>query len=248
MKSKRISFLVSLSLAAFAVLALLSAACGGDDDSSSKTTSAGGSKTASAVATGGGNATGSGIKDLQAAAKDFKTTNFKITYEITNTDDAGKARTGTMVMAQKGASTLFSANGLTDEDSGSVTIIDDGKNNYMCADAQKTCIKSTSTGSSADSLGLFSPADLLSGLDQDGETVDKVADQTIAGRSAKCYKATGADGGGVVCLDKKTNVLLSVDGSDSDGTKIKFVAKSVSDSPSDNDFKPPFAVQTVPSN
>lgn len=257
MNSKRISRMVVFTFAALALLALLTAACGGDDDSSSKTTSPGGttvngtpsgnsgSKTASADATGGGNATGSGVDDLKNAAKNFKNQNFKITYDATMTDSDGKVTTGTLVMAQKGSSSSFSATNLV-EDGGSVTFINDGKDSYICTDTpEKTCLKTTSAAGGADPLGAFSPAEILSGLDGDGAKVDKVADQTIAGHSAKCYKATDTTGGGTICLDKKTSYILSVDGDETDGSKTKLTAKNISDSPSDNDFKPPYAVKSI---
>jgi hypothetical protein len=252
---KRISRLVSLSLAVFALLALLAAACG-DDDSAKTTAAANGTSTPGKASNGSATtsasgtdapSTGNGLKDLQNAAKNFQDGDFKVTYEMTETDAAGKATTGTLTMAQKDKKSYFQGQNFADQP-GTVTVIDDGSNTYLCTDQpQKSCLKTGSSGNTADSVaGAFRPDVLLGDIDKQGVNIDKAADQKIAGHDAKCYKVSGSGEDGTICLDKKTSFMLLIDGTNDDGSKIKLVAKNVSDSASDNDFKPPYAVATIP--
>jgi hypothetical protein len=256
LKLKRISRTVSLGLAVLALLALLAAACGDDDDTASKTTSAGGTTASGTVAKGGSTAsadgtdapsTGNGVQDLQNAAKNFKNGDFKITYDVTQTDSSGKATSGTMTMAQKDKKSLFQASNFLDQQ-GSVAIIDDGSNTYLCTDSpQKTCLKTGTTGGSAGGVAdAFRPDVLLGDIDKQGVNIDKAPDQKIAGHDAKCYKVSGNGENGTICIDKKTGFMLLLDGTEDDGTKIKLVAKDVASSASDNDFKPPYTVQSIP--
>lgn len=254
---------------ALATALLLAAACGDDNSTKSPADNAvtpGTGSTSAATSADGAKGTSTapspaaagGIADLQKASKDLKLADYRVTYETMITDAKGAAPSGTMTMAHKGTKSLIVIDGAVfDEDAkaGTITIIDDGTSIFMCSteQGQKTCLKSKSTGAALNPLlGLattFSAENLVSRFSKDGTSVKSVAGQTIAGRSAKCYEATGPTGKGTICLDSKNGMLLLIDGSDTkDGktTKTVFKAKEATDSPSDADFNPPYPVTSIP--
>ena len=252
---------------ALATALLLAAACGDDNSTKSPADSANtpgtGSTSAATSADGAkGTSTASspaaagGIADLQKASKDLKLADYRVTYETMITDAKGAAPSGTMTMAHKGTKSLIVIDGAFGEDakSGKITIINDGTSTFMCTEqGEKTCLKSKSTGAASNPLlgfaTAFSAENLVSTFSKDGTSVKSVAGQTIAGRSAKCYEATGPTGKGTICLDSKNGMLLLIDGSDTkDGktTKTVFKAKEATDSPSDADFNPPYPVTSIP--
>ena len=253
---------------ALSMALLLAAACGDDDSTKSpagstntpgigSTSAATSADSAKGTSTAPSPAAAGGIADLQKASKDLKLANYRVTYETTITDAKGAAPSGTMTMAHKGTKSLIVIDGAVfgeDPKSGKITIIDDGTSTFMCTEqGEKTCLKSKSIGAASNPLlGLataFSAENLVSRFSKDGTSVKSVAGQTIAGRSAKCYEATGPTGKGTICLDSKNGMLLLIDGSDTKNgktTKEVFKAKEATDSPSDADFNPPYPVTSIP--
>lgn len=259
--------LAATALAATAVLALASAC---SSSSSKKTaTPAGGSTTAASSTSAGGagasatkgtsnstpkatsSAISNAIDDLTKSSDNFIKANYDITYQLTTTT-GGKASTSTMVIKHKDTKDLISINGDIDGSGSntSATIINDGTNSYICTDQQKTCLKTTSdqSGGIGQIFNAIKPDKLLEAIkSENGATVESTSGQTIAGRSAKCYKVTSSEGNGTICFDKSTDIMLSLQmtgGSDGD---TKFEATKVGGTPSDNDFKPPYTVQDLSS-
>jgi outer membrane lipoprotein-sorting protein len=235
---------------------MLFVACGGDDDSGSTTPgTSGNDKTAAASPTGGSSGAASSptakatsgsdnpLSDLQAAAKSFSDGNFKISYDMTTTSGDGPT-TGSMTIAIKGGKSAITITGFGGQE-GSMTLIDDGTNSYTCIDTSKTCIKGGTSGGAAAILEGLRPDNIIDEATKAGAKVDKVGDQTIAGRSAKCYSAKDDTSEGTVCLDKKSSFVVLVDTTDTDGSKMKLQAKSIADTASDDDFKPPYTVQSL---
>lgn len=257
--------LAASALAATAVLALASAC--GSSSSNSKTSTPGGastngasSATSAASATKGASgatpkatssAISNAITDLEKSSDNFIKANYDITYNLTTTT-GGKASNSTMVIKHKDNKDLISINGDIDGSGSntSATIISDGTNSYICTDQQKTCLKTTSdqSGGIGQIFNAIKPDKLLEAIkSENGATVESTSGQTIAGRSAKCYKVTSSEGNGSICFDKSTDIMLSLQmtgGSDGD---TKFVATKVGGTPSDGDFNPPYKVQDLSS-
>ena len=245
-------------LAVAAMLPIAAMACGGSSNNSTPTTAASsGTTPGSAATTAPGkspaatntSASSNPLAALQSAGNSFKNGNFTVSYQMTETTSAGKTTSGTMAIAIKGGKSSFKLGGTLFGAQGELTIIDDGTNSFMCtAQPQKQCLKSKSgTGGAAGAfLTAFTPDNIIKEITSSGGTIKQVGDQTIAGRSAKCYQGSGASGQGTACIDKKDNVMLSAEGTNSDGSKTKLVATQVGGSPSDSDFTPPYPVQSIP--
>lgn len=248
-----------------ALLAALAAACGGDDDAApangtSSTTGASsttgtsattpaksdGSSSPAASASSGGNE--DAIATLKDAVKDYSTASFKVVYEYTGVDGSGKSFAAKLTTAQKPPKNLFAIDGdMGTGQPGKFSMIYDGTNNYMCSTNPDTCLNAGSGSSSDVGIGL-SPEDLLQNFSSAAGTdteVKAIDGQKIAGRDGKCFSVKSkAEGSGTICVDKKTGLLLLLDGvngPDGSGT-INFKATSFDDNPSDNDFKPPYPV------
>jgi hypothetical protein len=255
---KHLSRLIPVGLAVVALGSVLFVACGGDDDKSSSTPDSGSKDATTAASPSGGSAGGSSspasgatkasgnaLADLQAAAKSISSGNFKISYDMTTTPKSGSPETGAMTLATKGNKSYIKISGFGGQD-GTAIIINDGTNSYTCIDTSKMCLKSAGAGAGTESLvDGFRPDNLIDEVTKSGATVNQVADQTVAGRSAKCYHAKDSEGEGTICIDKKSSFVVLVDSSSTDGTKIKMQAKEVADSASDDDFKPPYPVQSL---
>ena len=246
-------------LAVAAILPIAAMACGGSSNNSTPTTAASsGTTPGSAATTAPGQApaatntpasSGNPLAALQNAGNSFKNGNFTVSYQMTETSSAGKVTNGTMAIAIKGGKSSFKLGGALFGAQGEFTVIDDGTNSFMCtAQPQKQCLKSKSGsgGAAAAFLTAFQPDNIIKQLTKDGGSVKQVGDQTIAGRSAKCYEGKDSTGQGTICIDKKDNVMLSAEGTNSDGSKTKLVATQVGGSPSDSDFTPPYPVQSIP--
>ena len=238
-------------LAIAAILPIAAMACGGGSSNSATATSSSSNSgnAGSAAATTKPTSSSNPLAELQNAGSSFKNGNFKITYQLTETDKAGKTTTGTMAIAIKAGKSSFTIAGGLSGGQGSFTVIDDGTNSFICTvQPQKQCLKSksTSTGTAATFLTAFQPDNIIKQITASGGTVKQVGDQTIAGRGAKCFEGQDSSSQGTVCIDKKDNVLLSAEGTTSDGSKSKFVATQVGGSPSDSDFTPPYPVQSIP--
>lgn len=226
--------------AALAVSSLFFAACGGGDDDDS---SSGADDEASSTSNnddndsndGGGSVTGSGADALRDLAAKFADKSYIITYEFESESDDMK---GSMTLGQKKPATLMRLKDGADD----LVIIDDGKDSYFCSKSGSepgSCLKSASAGDAAP----FSLDDLFEDLDTDVK-VTKTKDQKIAGRDAQCFlvEEEGQEDG-TMCFDKKDGVLLSAETDDEGGFTLK--ATDVDTSPSDDDFKPPYKVETL---
>ena len=243
------------ALGLFAILPVAAVACG--SSSSKKTTpEASGSTTSNATsaskdspaagATSGSSSSDNPIADLQNAGKALKNGTFKVSYDMTQTDSDGKTTNGTLALSTQGKKSYFKLTGLAGGDSGGAyIIIDDGTNSFICTDQPaKQCLKSSSTGAGS-AADAFQPSNIIDELSANGGNFKQTGDQTIAGRSAKCYEGSDDSGKGTACIDKKTNLLLLVDSTQTDGSKMTLKATSIG-TPSDSDFKPPYTVQTIP--
>ncbi len=245
-------------LAVAAILPIAAMACGGSSNNSTPTTAASSGTTPGSAATTAPGKTpaatntpassGNPLAALQNAGNSFKSGNFTVSYQMTETTSAGKVTNGTMAIAIKGGKSSFKLNGTLFGAQGDLVIIDDGTNSFLCTAQQKQCLKSKSgTGGAAGAfLTAFTPDKIIQEITSSGGTIKQVGDQTIAGRSAKCYQGSGASGQGTICIDKKDNVMLSAEGTNSDGSKTKLVATQIGGSPSDSDFTPPYPVQSIP--
>lgn len=250
----RIYKLAALGL--FAILPLAAVACGGSSKKSSNTPSSSdtssanptsGSKSPGATATSGSSSSDNPLKDIQGAGNALKTSNLKLTYDMTQTDSDGKVTKGSLSMSQKDKESYFKLVGdIGTGENGTFIVIDDGTNTFICTEQPtKQCIKSTSSGSGS-IIDAFQPGNIADELTANGGSYKQVGDQTIAGRGAKCYKGSDETGSGTVCIDKKSGVLLSVDATQTDGSKVNMKATEVG-SASDSDFKPPYNVISLPS-
>jgi len=256
--------LAAAALAATAVLALASA-CGDDNSSKSNTsTPAGGSTGTASSATAGAtnsnsgstpkatsSAIGNAIQDLEQSSDNFIKANYDITYNLTTTT-SGKAANSTMIIKHKDTKDFISIKGDLDGsgDNTSATIISDGTNSYICSDDDKTCLKTKAdaSGGIGQIFNAIKPDKLLAAIkSESGAKVDSASGQTIAGRSAKCYKVTSSEGDGTICFDKSTDIMLSLQMSGGSDGDTKFVATKVGGAPSDDDFKPPYTVQDLTS-
>ncbi|MGH9017044.1 MAG: hypothetical protein ACRDY1_04775 [Acidimicrobiales bacterium] len=139
-------------------LVAATAACGGATAASSTTTTltaattttAGGATT---VAPPGG-ASLTKLEDMSSSIKTAETATFAAVYDLTNNDT-----TQTVTMAQAPPKSLFSVK------SGSV--IDTGSTTYYCSDSgTSVCVSTGTTNALAPLVSLFSPATVLSGLQQ----------------------------------------------------------------------------------
>lgn len=249
--------------------ALFLSACGDDDSSSPNTktaaaadstkpaTSAPSSSDGKTTPAASPSAAASGLADLQKATKDLKAIDYRVAYDASMTVPGGTASNASITLAHKGTKSLIIVDGALaggGDNTGKITIIDDGTSTLLCTEQQKTCLKTKSTpGATANPfLGLadsFKAENLVGNFSKDGYEVKQVANQTIAGRSAKCFEAKGPTGKGTVCVDSKNGMLLLIDGSDTANgqtSKTLFKAKEATDAPSDADFNPPYPVQALP--
>ena len=253
---------------AFAALLVLGSACGDDGSSSSSATAASSPSAASSgpstsasgakgTAPNASTAVTSGLADLQKAAQDLKVIDYEVVYDSSITDAKGASTTGSMTLAHKGVKSLISIDGSFTGSgaAGKTTIIDDGTSTFVCTDqGTKVCQQSKSSGATAANpfLGLataFSADNLVSAFSKNGYDVKSVSGQSIAGRSAKCYEATGPTGSGTICLDSKNGMMLLIDGADTTKGQTKktvFKATRATDSPSDDVFTPPYPVKAQP--
>lgn len=260
------------ALAALVVVALMSfaAACGDDDDASKNTTTPAGdasqaattaeptgaaaSSTANsnstAEASGTGQTAGDAIDQLQESSDNFVKADYNVTYQLTTTQD-GKTSNSTMVIKHKDNKDYLSIKGDIDGsgDDSSAIIIDDGTNSYICTDTESVCLKTTSdnaTGGISQMFTAVKPDKLLDAISSEqGAKVEETSGKKIAGHDARCYNVTSSEGDGTICFDKKTDIMLSINmTSDTDG-ETKFEATDIGDSPSDDDFKPPYKVQDL---
>ncbi|MBN9493302.1 hypothetical protein J0H33_08155 [bacterium] len=253
------------TLAATAVLAIASAC--GSDNSSKKTSTPAASSTqssstpAASATRSGSNATpgatssaiSNALGELEKSSDNFIKADYDIAYNFSTTE-AGKTTKSTMVIKHKGDKNAISFDGDLNG-SGSETkavIIDDGTNSYICSESEQTCIKTSSDSSGTGSMGqLFNaikPDKLLEAIrSEPGAKVSDAPGQTIAGRSAQCYKISSSEGNGTVCFDKKTDIMLLVDMNDPTNGPTKMEATKVNGAPSDDDFKPPYKVVDISS-
>jgi outer membrane lipoprotein-sorting protein len=262
MKTTR--YTISFMLIMAALLATFAAACGGDDDAASSdapsTTDAsskdktpatkpakdGDSSTPAASASSGGN--DDAISTLSEAVKDYSKATFKVVYDYTGVSGNGTAFAAKLTTAQKPPKTLLAIDGdMGNGRPGKFSMVYDGKINYMCTTDPDTCLNAGAGPSSDVGIGL-SPEDLLDTFSSAAGTdteVKSTSGQKVAGRDGKCFSVKSkTEGSGTICLDKKTGLLLlleGVNGPDGSGT-INFKATSFDDSPSDDDFKPPYPV------
>lgn len=239
-----------------ALLAMSALAACGDDNTTNTSTKAAATSSASnptSSATKSATSTSSNpAQDLQQAASNLKNNPFKVVYDMSQTDSSGKTTTGTLTLIQKDKKSYVGGTGDTFGASGTFALIDDGTNSYLCtASPQKACIKTKSTGGAGGAAAIaaaFAPDKILAKLNKSGATVKQVANQTIAGRDAKCYTVTDSGGTGTGCIDAKANLLLLADGNNltTEGTKTTMKATEVNTSPADNEFEPPYPVQSLP--
>lgn len=251
----------TLRFAAAGALALLAisalAACSGDDNTTNTPTRTAATSSSNASPTGSAaksatSSTGNPAQDLQQAASNLKNSPFKIVYDMSQTDSSGSTKQGTLTLVQKDKKSYVGSTGDLFGTSGAFALIDDGTNSYLCtASPQKACIKTKSTGGAGGAAAIaaaFAPDKVLEKLNKSGATVKQVANQTIAGRDAKCYTVTDSSGTGTGCIDAKTNLLLLADGNNltTEGTKTSMKATEVNSSPADSEFEPPYPVQSLP--
>lgn len=247
----KLRYLISLSL----VGALLLGACGGgdDDDDSGKTpadaatttTASDATKTSDQPTTTTGKtaeatkpATGGSAKDDlgKLAANALKST-YQATYDL-ELAFQGADQKGTAVFANKApnfaAIMSFKLQGVG---AIKVSVINDGKNGYVCTDfgAGGSCSKE-------DADSTFSGVDLTQQLEDAAESQDvkEIDGRTILGRKARCFEASVPDAPGktTYCIDAKDAVVLALDAGDS----LKMTATEVKTSVDEKLFELPYPV------
>lgn len=254
----------AIALVGIAVLfAIVIVGCSSDEkeqasSSASSTTSqpsgsSSGSQSPAGNAGGGSDASGR-LTDLLKKAGNSQ---YQVKYDFKSSEGAGGVGDGTMTLAFKGnkSSVTVSATGLAQPGvKTDITFIDDGQNTYICGaflgaisgtGNDPACLKSSN---SSGGLGtqLFNPdsfdaQSLSESLAEGSSSIQSDGSETIAGRSADCFKAQGTTGHGRICVDKDSGApLLFDDGS----TSLK--ATSTSQSVSDSVFQPPYKVVEAP--
>ena len=235
--------------------ALLFGACGGDDDAKSDqksataeakseksadgaTTTGGDQKTAEPTKKADSGGTGGKVVDtiLNLMEKGEKA-NAQISYEVKG---GGSDNDFTSwIQAKKNGKTYFS---FKSKDGSSSSIIDDGKNTYLCtkpADGEGVCLKSAK---SADSLDLsFNRDEVLADFKASASSAKEVGSRKIAGRDARCFEITTDGVKESLCLDKNDGLALFMT-----GEEIELTATEAKTNVDDKVFEPPYKVQELP--
>lgn len=131
-------------------------------------------------------------------------------------------------------------------DEGSLTLIDDGKDFYLCSQptgGEGACeVRAGATSSTRrlgyDSLLFHLSADTTLGL----EEMEK---REIAGRGARCFTVTGYEGQGTLCVDSELGVVLAANGRFQDSS-LELKATGLALKPAAADFKVPFETPEAP--
>ena len=83
-----------------------------------------------AISTTANATSGNPLADLQNAGKVLKAGKYKLSYDMTQTDTAGKTTMGTMKMSTKGSKSYFKMTGLTANTGGGAYIIEGTANHW----------------------------------------------------------------------------------------------------------------------
>ncbi len=127
---------------------------------------------------------------------------------------------------------------------GVFALIDDGKSLYLCSEPAGGAGACEVQGvtNNARRLGF---EDLLFDLAADTALgLEELEEREIAGRSARCFKVSGYDGQGTLCVDPDLGVVLAADGRFQDAS-LKLTATGLALKPTAADFKIPFDVPGV---
>lgn len=123
---------------------------------------------------------------------------------------------------------------------GLLVLIDDGKDFYQCSQptgGEGVCDVRAGATSNALRLGY---EELLFNLSADTTLgLEETAKREIAGRSARCFKVSGYEGQGTLCVDSDLGVVLAADGRFQDAS-LKLAATGLATKPTAADFKVPF--------
>lgn len=231
-------------LATVAVAVLVFRSPGGDGDDG--TVQPGGTRPAGTATTGAGLSRTEAAALLSQFSKRAQSATYRVVYDEqgkdTLTGDTFKLTATFAVEPPKRSARLEGDLGSAE---GMAMLIDDGKDFYQCgqgAGSDGACEVLTGATSNARRLGF---EDLLFDLAADPalglEETDK---REIAGRSARCFKVTGYDGEGTLCVDADLGVVLSADGRFQD-TSLKLAATALALKPTAADFKVPFPLPEV---
>jgi hypothetical protein len=183
---------------------------------------------------------GDGDSSLSDLANDLQNKEGKVVYTFTSTDADGTETSGTFTIYSKpGVGSRFDF----DDGSGSTgSFITNSDGTYICAEG--TCFQSPGGADVNPFIGFFTDPQTL--LSEVGDIADvDHSSKTVAGQDADCYSASTDDGEGEVCFSDD-GLLLSIHGTDADGTSIDFVASSAETSVPDADLELPYPVQSFP--
>ena len=230
---------------------LVFAACGDDDANSTATViataQAQGTKAPETSSTAKGatatSGTTGGNATLEKLRKDIKGATYRATYDGTISASTGQAIDGTFTLGAKGGTNLFGVKGNVAGQQVNILLIDNGTDTFTCIEAggQKQCLKAK-TGSGNSIIGSLTVDGVIAGVSQDkSTTVSPIAGQTIANTKGACSAVKGTSTDGTLCTAEGNGVLLLLNGTFS-GNKVSLKATNVNGSPSDDDFKPPYAV------
>ncbi|MGH7484500.1 MAG: hypothetical protein ACREMY_02705, partial [bacterium] len=204
---------------------------------SASTPSSNGGTTPAATSGSSGNNGSSSLSDL---ADNLKDKEGKVSYTFTSTAADGTQTGGTFVIYLKpGVGSRFDF----DDGTGSTgSFITNSDGTYICS--SDVCFSSPTGTDVNPFIGLFTDPQTLLNEVGDVANVDH-SSKTVAGQDADCYSASNDQGAGELCFSH-SGLLLSIKGTDADGTGIDFVATSADNSVSDSDFDLPYPVQSIP--
>ncbi|MGE0599330.1 MAG: hypothetical protein AB7J35_07195 [Dehalococcoidia bacterium] len=248
----KLRYLLSLSL----VGVLLLGACGGDDDDNSGDDSGGAAATSTSPSdatktseqptfstsdnktpSGGSSGSESANSSFEKLAEAALSKTYQATYDMELTLN-GEVQKGTATYANKSPNfaAILSLSGGT-AGSLKLTLINDGKDSYVCTDFGIGGNCSKSSGGIADS-----GVDIKKQLEgaTTGKEIKEVEKRTIAGRTARCFEATDTTTKAVTtyCMDAKDNIMLALE----TGGTMKLTATEVSTNVDDKLFELPYPV------
>jgi hypothetical protein len=235
-----------------AMALLVVAACSGGGNTSSstatpKSTAAAGSTSTATQQPTSTTSSGSDLSQLQSLGGNLKQAKGKVTYDSTNTKSDGTVTTSSFTIYSDPPNSRFDVSNAT---SGSTSFIETPSGSYSCSASTQKCIGFSTTSSTGLGLlsGLFTPDVINSYISKlTGVSISKSSD-TIAGVSATCYSwqsaQTSVATSGKVCFSGD-GLMLSVDSTDTTGSKTSLKATAVSTSVSAADYQPPYPVTTT---
>jgi hypothetical protein len=250
--SKWAGLAIILSLA---MALLVVAACSGGSNTSSstatpKSTAAGSTGGATSAATqqpASTTSSGSDLSQLQSLGSNLKQAKGKVTYDLTDTKSDGTVTTSSFTIYSDPPNSRFDVSNAT---SGLTSFIETPSGSYSCSASTQKCIGFSTTSSTGLGLlsGLFTPDVINSYISKlTGVSISKSSD-TIAGVSATCYSwqngQTSVATSGKVCFSGD-GLMLSVDSTDTTGSKTSLKASAVSTSVSAADYQPTYPVTTT---